>query len=89
MPRIVPNLWFDTQALDAAEHYVSIFPNSKITSVAHFGEAGPREAGMGVSVGFGLDGNTFTAIKGGAGCDFDEAGAFKFDCYQQDEVNRY
>ena len=89
MPRIVPNLWFDTQALDAAEHYVSIFPNSKITSVAHFGEAGPREAGMVVSVGFELDGHPFTAINGGPEFTFDEAVSFMVDCADQDEVDRY
>ena len=42
MPRITPNLWFDTQGLEAAEFYVSIFPNSKITNVTHYGSAGPR-----------------------------------------------
>ena len=46
MPRITPNLWFDTESKEAAEFYVSVFPNSKITAVTHYGEAGPREAGM-------------------------------------------
>jgi predicted 3-demethylubiquinone-9 3-methyltransferase (glyoxalase superfamily) len=50
MPQITPNLWFDTQAEDAAEFYVSVFPNSKITDVAYYGEAGPRDAGMVLTV---------------------------------------
>ena len=45
MPTITPNLWFDTEGEEAAEYYVSIFPNSKITHVARYGEAGPRPAG--------------------------------------------
>ena len=45
MPRITPNLWFDDEGEEAAEFYVSVFPNSKITNVTHYGEAGPRPAG--------------------------------------------
>ena len=47
MPRITPNLWFDTQAQEAAEFYVSVFPNSKITDITHYGDAGPRPGGHG------------------------------------------
>ena len=43
MPTITPNLWFDDQALEAAEHYVSIFPNSRIVGVTHYTSAGPGE----------------------------------------------
>ncbi|MGH9178272.1 MAG: VOC family protein, partial [Acidimicrobiales bacterium] len=56
MPRITPNLWFDTEALEAAEYYCSVFPDSKVTNVTHFGDAGPREAGMVLTVDFVLDG---------------------------------
>ena len=45
MPRITPNLWFDTQGLEAAEFYVSVFPNSKVTDVTHYAEGAPRPAG--------------------------------------------
>ena len=65
MPRITPNLWFDTQGEEAAEFYVSVFPNSKITNVTHYGEAGPRQAGMVLTVDFVLDGQQYTAINGG------------------------
>ena len=47
MPEITPNLWFDTQAEEAAAFYVNIFPNSRITLVTHYTEAGPRPAGAG------------------------------------------
>jgi len=65
MPRITPNLWFDTQAKDAADFYVSVFPNSKITNVTYYGEAGPRPAGMILTVEFTLDGQEYTALNGG------------------------
>ena len=65
MPRITPNLWFDTEGLEAAEFYVSVFPNSEITNVTHYSEAGPRPAGTVLTVDFVLDGQEFTAINGG------------------------
>jgi predicted 3-demethylubiquinone-9 3-methyltransferase (glyoxalase superfamily) len=46
MPKVTPNLWFDTEGEEAAAFYVSVFPNSEIRHVSHYGEAGPREAGM-------------------------------------------
>jgi predicted 3-demethylubiquinone-9 3-methyltransferase (glyoxalase superfamily) len=89
MPRITPNLWFDTDGLEAAEFYVSVFPNSKITSVSHYGEAGPREAGMVLTVDFELDGERFTAINGGPEFTFDEAISLLINCADQDEVDYY
>ena len=73
MPQITPNLWFDTEGEEAAEFYVSVFPNSKIKSVTHYNDAGPREAGMVLTVDFVLDGSDFTAINGGPDFKFDEA----------------
>ena len=52
MPTITPNLWFDTEALEAAEFYTSVFPNSEITNVSHYTDAGPREAGTVLTVDF-------------------------------------
>ena len=89
MPTITPNLWFDTDGLDAAEFYVSIFPNSKITNVSHYGEAGPREAGSVLTVDFVLDGQAFTAINGGPEFTFDESVSFLINCADQDEVDYY
>src|SRR5258708_19388476 len=65
MPRIPPFLWFDTQAEEAAEFYCSIFPNSKITGVSHYTDAGPLPAGTAMTVSFVLDGQELTALNGG------------------------
>ena len=73
MPRITPNLWFDTKGKEAAEFYVSVFPNSEIKSVSYYGEAGPRPAGTVLVVEFVLDGQECTALNGGPEFTFDEA----------------
>jgi predicted 3-demethylubiquinone-9 3-methyltransferase (glyoxalase superfamily) len=89
MPRITPNLWFDTQGLEAAEFYVSVFPNSRIVNVTHYNEAGPRPAGTVLTVDFELDGQPFTAINGGPEFTFSEAVSLLIDCADQDEVDYY
>ena len=89
MPRITPNLWFDTESQEAAEFYVSIFPNSKVTNVTYYGDAGPRPAGMVLTVDFVLDGQPFTAINGGPQFTFDEAISLLINCADQDEVDYY
>lgn len=88
MPRITPNLWFDTESEDAAAFYVSVFPNSTITNVTHYGETGPRQA-MVLTVDFVLDGQAYTAINGGSQFKFDEAISFLIDCADQDEIDYY
>lgn len=89
MRRIVPNLWFDTEAEEAATFYTSVFKNSRITNVAHYGEAGPREAGMVMTVSFELDGQPFTAINGGPEFPFTEAMSLEVVCESQAEVDEY
>jgi predicted 3-demethylubiquinone-9 3-methyltransferase (glyoxalase superfamily) len=89
MPKITPNLWFDTQSEEAAEYYCSIFPDSKIRNVSYYGEAGPREAGMVLTVDFVLDGQEFTAINGGPEFTFDEAISLLISCADQEEVDYY
>jgi predicted 3-demethylubiquinone-9 3-methyltransferase (glyoxalase superfamily) len=89
MPRITPNLWFDTESKEAAEFYVSVFPNSQITNVMYYGEAGPRPAGTVLTVDFVLDGQAFTAIDGGPEFTFDEAISLLINCADQDEVDYY
>ncbi|MFF9901395.1 VOC family protein [Streptomyces longispororuber] len=89
MSTITPSLWFDDQALEAAEFYVSVFPDSKVTNVSYYGEAGPRPAGTVLTVDFELDGRRFTAINGGPEFTFDEAVSFLIDCADQEEVDRY
>jgi predicted 3-demethylubiquinone-9 3-methyltransferase (glyoxalase superfamily) len=89
MPRIIPNLWFDTQAEEAAEFYCSVFPGSKITDVTRYGDAGPGPAGTVLTVDFVLDGQPFTGINGGPQFTFDEAVSFLVECADQDEVDFY
>ena len=89
MPKITPCLWFDTQGEEAARFYTSIFPNSRIVDVAHYGEAGPREAGTVMVVRFELDGQDLVALNGGPEFTFDEAISFQIDCADQEEVDRY
>ena len=87
MPRIVPNLWFDDQGLEAAEFYVSVFPHSKVTAVTRYGEAGPGPAGAVLTVDFELDGQKITAINGGPMFTFDEAVSLLIECADQDELD--
>jgi predicted 3-demethylubiquinone-9 3-methyltransferase (glyoxalase superfamily) len=89
MPRITPNLWFDTESEQAAEFYVSVFPNSGIKMISHYGEAGPRPAGTVLTVDFTLDGQEFTAINGGPEFTIDEAVSFVIHCADQEEIDYY
>jgi len=89
MPEISPCLWFDTDGEDAANFYVSVFPNSKILDVARYGESGPRDAGTVMTVSFELDGKKFTALNGGPEFSFTEAISFQVSCTSQDEVDAY
>jgi predicted 3-demethylubiquinone-9 3-methyltransferase (glyoxalase superfamily) len=87
--RIRPNLWFDTEAEQAAEFYISVFDDSRIVNVMRYTEAGPREAGMVMTVEFELDGQRFMGINGGPEFKFDEAVSFEIICEDQDEVDYY
>jgi predicted 3-demethylubiquinone-9 3-methyltransferase (glyoxalase superfamily) len=89
MPHITPNLWFDANGLEAAEFYVSVFPNSAIKDVTYYGEAGPGPAGTVLTVEFQLDGQSFIAINGGPSFNFDEAVSFLIDCQDQAEIDYY
>lgn len=89
MPRITPFLWFDTEALEAAEFYVSIFPNSRIDGVSHYTEAGPLPAGTVMTVDFVLDGQALRALNGGPEYQFNEAISLFISCESQDDVDYY
>jgi predicted 3-demethylubiquinone-9 3-methyltransferase (glyoxalase superfamily) len=89
MPRISPCLWFDTVGEEAARFYTSVFPNSTIVDVAHYGSAGPRPEGTVMLVTFELDGQRFLALNGGPEFTFSEAVSFEVDCESQDEVDHY
>ena len=85
---ITPMLWFDTQAEEAASFYCSLFPDSRITEVSRYGEAGPGEAGTVLTVAFEIEGRPFTALNGGPLFSFTEAVSFVVNCESQDEVDR-
>ena len=91
--RITPCLWFDDQALPAAEFYTSIFKNSKIGTISRYGEAGReihgKPAGSVMTVAFELDGQAFTALNGGPVFRFTEAISLQIDCQSQKEVDYY
>jgi predicted 3-demethylubiquinone-9 3-methyltransferase (glyoxalase superfamily) len=89
MPAITPMLWFDKEGEDAARFYVSVFPNSKITAISRYGEAGPGPKGSVMTVSFELDGEPFTALNGGPLFKFNESVSFVVHCKEQAEVDRY
>lgn len=89
MPKITPFLWFDTQAEEAANFYVSIFENSKVSSITRYGEAGPGPKGSALTVQFEIDGQTFTALNGGPTFKFTEAVSFVVHCTNQEEVDYF
>jgi predicted 3-demethylubiquinone-9 3-methyltransferase (glyoxalase superfamily) len=88
--KITPNLWFDGQAEEAADFYISVFGNdSRIVSVAHYPENSPGPAGTVMTVEFELDGQRFVGINGGPQFQFDEAVSFQIDCETQEEVDYF
>jgi predicted 3-demethylubiquinone-9 3-methyltransferase (glyoxalase superfamily) len=87
--KIVPNLWFDTEAEEAAGFYTSVFKDSRIVNVTHYTDAGPRPAGTVMTVEFELNGQRFLGINGGPQFKFDEAVSFAIECENQDEVDHY
>jgi predicted 3-demethylubiquinone-9 3-methyltransferase (glyoxalase superfamily) len=89
MQKITPFLWFDDKAEEAANFYVSIFNDSKILSIARYGEAGPGPKGTVMTVAFQLEGQEFVALNGGPQFQFTEAISFVVNCKTQDEVDEF
>jgi predicted 3-demethylubiquinone-9 3-methyltransferase (glyoxalase superfamily) len=89
MKPIVPNLWFDGNAEEAAEFYISVFPDSRIVSKADYTDAGPGEPGTTMVVEFELNGQRFVGINGGPEFTFSEAVSFQINCADQDEIDLY
>jgi predicted 3-demethylubiquinone-9 3-methyltransferase (glyoxalase superfamily) len=87
MQKITPFLWFDGQAEEAMNHYVSIFKNSRITGVTRYGDAGPGPKGTVMSVTFQLEGQEFIALNGGPEFKFTEAISLFVNCETQEEVD--
>jgi predicted 3-demethylubiquinone-9 3-methyltransferase (glyoxalase superfamily) len=88
MQPIMPCLWFDTQALEAAKLYTSIFPRSRVLDVTHYSEAGPGEKGSVMTVRFKLYGQDFVALNGGPTYKFNPAISLSVSCKTQKQVDR-
>ncbi|HEY0214959.1 MAG TPA: VOC family protein [Cellulomonas sp.] len=86
MSAITPFLWFEDQALEAAEFYVSVFPNSRVVDVVRMGE-GTLGAGSVLTVSFVLDGTAFSALNGGPRFAFTEAVSFVVSPTTQAEID--
>jgi predicted 3-demethylubiquinone-9 3-methyltransferase (glyoxalase superfamily) len=93
MQKITPFLWFDDQAEEAAKFYTSIFKNSKIGKITHYGEAGEKAAGRPkgsvMTVELELEGQKFTALNGGPEFKFNESISFVVNCDTQEEVDYF
>ena len=89
MPKVTPFLWFNTQAEEAANFYVSLFPNSKITGVSRYPEGAPGPAGSVMTISFELDGAAFTALNGGPAYSMDNAVSFVIPTKDQAETDHY
>lgn len=89
-PRITPMLWFDHEAEEAANFYVSVFGrNSQVTNIARYGEGMPGQAGSVMVAEFVLDGQAFTALNGGPHFKFSEAISLVVNCSGQQEVDYF
>jgi predicted 3-demethylubiquinone-9 3-methyltransferase (glyoxalase superfamily) len=89
MPKMHPFLWFDTQAEEAANFYVSVFPNSKVLSLMRNPPGAPGPEGQVMTIDFELDGFRVSGLNGGTNFKFSEAVSFVIDCQDQTEVDYY
>jgi predicted 3-demethylubiquinone-9 3-methyltransferase (glyoxalase superfamily) len=91
--KIVPCLWFDSQAEEAAKYYAGIFKNSKVGRISRYSDAGKdvhkRPAGSVMTIEFELEGQPFTGLNGGPAFKFSEAISFQIECETQEEVDYY
>jgi predicted 3-demethylubiquinone-9 3-methyltransferase (glyoxalase superfamily) len=85
--KIMPCLWFDHQAEEAVNHYISIFKDGKINSIVRYGDAGPGPKGSVMTIAFELAGQQFVALNGGPIFKFTEAISLAIDCKNQVEVD--
>ena len=92
MQKFTPCLWFDGEAEEAAQFYVSVFPNSRIVNVTHYGEAAAKASGWPkgsvMTVDFQLDGQSFLALNAGPEYSFSPAISFMVNCETQEEIDR-
>lgn len=89
MQKITPFLWFNGQAEEAAQFYVSVFRNAKITGMSRYGKTGPGAVGSVMTVTFELNGEEFIALNGGPDVPFTEAVSLVVNCDTQEEIDEY
>ncbi|HSX46713.1 MAG TPA: VOC family protein [Patescibacteria group bacterium] len=94
MKKFTPNLWFDHNAKEAVDFYVSVFPESKINTTVYYPEEGLEDfqkefAGKVLTIDFELSGNSFTAINAGPEFKFNESISFVIPCKDQTEIDYY
>jgi predicted 3-demethylubiquinone-9 3-methyltransferase (glyoxalase superfamily) len=89
MQRITPFLWFNDNAEQAVNFYLSVFKNSKITDITHYGDAGPGPKGSVMTLAYQLDGQDFVAINGGPSYTISPAISFVVNCDTQEEIDYY
>ena len=87
--RVTPNLWFDTQAEEAAHYYIDVFGSGRVTSVLRYPEGSPGPVGSVMAVEFEAGGMRFVGINGGPQFTFSDAVSFQIDCADQAEVDRF
>lgn len=88
MQKLTPCLWFNFNAEEAVDHYLSIFKSGKVLEVTHYGSATPKENGKVLTMRFALEGQEFLALNGGMQFPFTEAISISVDCADQAEVDR-
>src|SRR5215208_6192567 len=88
-PKVTTFLWFDNNAEEAVNFYVSVFKNSRVLNTTHYGDSGAGPTGKVMTVDFELDGQRFTALNGGPHFKFTEAISFTVHCATQEEVDHF
>lgn len=87
--KVTTFLWFDTEAEEAVNFYVSVFKNGKILKKVHYGDSGPKPKGTIMTIDFELDGQRFVALNGGPEFKFNESVSLVVNCKTQDEVDYF
>ena len=87
--KITPFLWFDNNAEEAVNYYVSVFRNSKLGTITRYGDAGPGPKGSVLTAAFELEGQKFVALNGGPRFKFTEAVSFVINCENQEEIDYF
>jgi predicted 3-demethylubiquinone-9 3-methyltransferase (glyoxalase superfamily) len=87
--KIIPNLWFDTQAEEAAHYYIDVFGSGRVLGVTHYPEGSGDQTGSVMAVSFEAGGMQFVGINGGPQFSFTEAISLQIDCADQAEVDRF